>query len=278
MLPEHEHLSFQPVVNASPQRLSVAQIGQYNRLGYVAPFNIYSADEVNTNRRYFDSLLAQLDGRDAYSIDCYQARCEGIWDICNEPRILDLVEDMLGPNIICWASHFFCKLPFDRKTVPWHQDAVYWHLAPARTVTVWLAIDDADDENSAMEFLPGTHDRGVLAWRKPEGDVVSVLDREIIGLSDLGDSVSNSLNAGQISLHADMLAHGSRPNDSSRRRCGLTLRFCPPEVGFTDERWASGVEAIICRGEDHTGKWRHHPRPESDDVSVKYGPGNFGGN
>ena len=105
-----------------------------------------------------------------------------------------------------------------------------------------------------------------------------MLDREIVGADELGAPVSNDLKAGQVSLHADMLAHGSRPNHSDRRRRGLTLRYCPPEVAFTDERRAEGVEAFLCRGEDRGGKWRHHPHPEGDDVSVKARPENLGGN
>ena len=162
--------------------------------------------------------------------------------------------------------------------MPWHQDAVYWHLSPAKTVTVWLAIDNADEENSAMEFIPRSHNQGVLNWRKPAGNVVAVLDREIVDASSMAKPVYNNLRAGQISLHADMLAHGSKPNNSSRRRCGLTIRYCPPDVGFSDERWSKGIESIVCRGVDTTGVWKHHPRPNGNDVSLENAPGNFGGN
>jgi len=75
-----------------------------------------------------------------------------------------------------------------------------------------------------------------------------------------------------------MLAHGSRPNMSDRRRCGLTLRYCPPEVRIVDAKWERGVEAIICRGGDPTGLWKHHERPVGDDVSPENGPRNIGGN
>lgn len=269
-------LNFRPVENAHPARLTGAQIDTFNRDGFIMPLDMFAPAEVTRNRDYFDALLAQIPQTGAYSINCYQARCEGIWDLCMTPQILDYVEDLIGPNIICWASHFFCKLPHESKSVPWHQDAVYWRLTPARTVTAWLAIDDADEDNSAMQFIAGTHRRGHLQFRKSSGD--AVLEFETVGAESLGDPAYDCLKAGQMSLHADMLVHSSLPNSSARRRCGLTLRYCPPEVDFTDAEWASSVEAIVCRGRDPYGRWHHHARPTGNDVSAGNSPHNIGGN
>lgn len=269
-------LSFVAVANPSPAVLTAEQIEFYNREGYVFPIDMFSADEAKANRVYFDGLLEQLGDRGAYTINCYQGRCRGIYDLCTNPRILNLVEDIVGPNIICWASHYFCKMPYDEARVPWHQDASYWGLSPSRTVTVWLAVDDADEENSAMRFIPRSHDKGHLEWKQAAGNVV--LGQEIVGIDTMGDPVSDVLKAGQVSLHADMLAHGSEPNQSARRRCGLTIRYCPPEVRIVDEAWEKGIESIICRGEDPTGNWKHNERPAGDDVTPLKGPRNIGGN
>ena len=269
-------LSFKPVVNPRPEHLTESEIEDFNRLGFVAPLDVFDVDGVKKNAAYFDSLLRQIPETGAYSINCYQARCAGIWDLCTDPRILDYVEDLIGPNIICWASHFFAKMPGDQKRVPWHQDASYWKLTPARTVTAWLAIDDADVENAAMRFIPGSHDRGHLKFQK--SDPMSVLAIETVDADRLGEPFSDVLRAGQISLHADMLVHGSEPNRSDRRRCGLTIRYCPPEVTMFDPEWANSVEAIMCRGEDRTGRWKHHARPTGDDVSLANSPHSIGGN
>ena len=102
--------------------------------------------------------------------------------------------------------------------------------------------------------------------------------KETAGADDLGEPFSNSLKAGQISLHADMLVHGSLPNVSDRRRCGLTLRYCPPDVEIVDPEWARGVEAIICRGEDSNGRWTHNPRPDNDDIKRTSSPHVIGNN
>jgi hypothetical protein len=276
MLQHHNDLTFRPVENTAPQTLSIAQIRQYNALGYVSRLTAFGGQAAKQNRSYFDALLAQAGPDGGYAVNCFQARLKGVWDLCTNPTILDHVQDIVGPNIICWASHFFAKLPGDPKTVPWHQDASFWHLAPARTVTVWLAIDDTDEENSAMRFLPGTHDKGELQGQAA-GDG-NVLNKELIRTEAMGEPVSNALTAGQFSLHADMLAHGSLPNRSDRRRFGLTIRYCPPEVTITDEIWKQGIEAIIARGKDPTGNWKHHSRPQSDIFEPKSGPRNVGGN
>ena len=273
---EVRDFSFEPVQNPAPGHLTSADIALYNREGFVRPFDIFTPDEVVANRVYFDGLFAKLGREGAYSINCYQARARGIWDLCTDARILDHVEDLIGPNIICWASHFFAKMPFDNNVVPWHQDATFWQLSPTRTVTVWLAIDDADEENSAMEFIPRTHNLGHLEIRTREGP--TVLDTETVGAEDMGEPCYDSLRAGQISLHADMLVHGSKANKSDRRRCGLTIRYCPPEVEIIDASWAEGVEAIACRGVDPTGLWKQHSRPDGENVSDKSSPLNVGGN
>ena len=268
---EERDLSFKPVDNPSPKHLTAEQIAHYNLEGYIRPIDIFDEQEIDRHRSYFDRLLKKLndlkDGRDAYAINCYQALCDGIWDLCSEPRILDYVEDIVGPNIIAWASHYFCKLPRDRKYVPWHQDASYWRLTPARTVTVWLALDDADEENAAMKFVPGTHRVGHLKWRLARGN--TVLSQEIPEISRYGSPVYDCLKAGQMSLHADMLVHGSDPNTSTRRRCGLTIRYCPQTVRATDPNW--NVDSIIARGHDESGHWNHNLRPLGDNLE-KLGP------
>lgn len=266
---EERDLSFQPVVNHSPRRLTPQQIGFYNEFGYVMPLPAYSPSEAEQNRAYFDGLLSKVrqarSDLDSYSINGFHCCCAGLHDIVTNPTLLDHVQDLIGPDIVCWGSHFFCKQPHDPRKVAWHQDASYWPFTPARTVTVWLAIDDADRANAAMMFLPGTHRQGHLKWRHVARDQ-AVLNQEIENAAQLGQPVYDELKAGQFSLHADMLAHGSEPNTSDRRRCGLTIRYCPPTVKALNPRWTKG--AVLCRGSGAGGEWTFNPRPPGEDVMV----------
>ena len=135
MLDEPLDLSFQPTVNPAPKRMTPDQIAHFNRNGYVQPFNVFDTAEIADVRAYVDSLMADMGEAGGYGINCYQARLSGLWDIANDPRILDLVEDLIGADVICWATAILSKMPNDPKRVPWHQDASFWSLSPARTVT-----------------------------------------------------------------------------------------------------------------------------------------------
>jgi len=274
VLNEIHDLSFAPSPVRDGKKLSAADMRRYNTDGFVQPFDVFSPDEIAEIRSYLDRLMADLGDDGAYGVNCYQARLRGLWDIATHPLILDHVEDIIGPDILCWASAILSKKPHDPKAVPWHQDASFWALSPARTVTVWLAIDDTDAENSAMRFIPGTHDRGALDVQAAGGD--AVFHKQTAHAETLGTPFTNTLKAGQMSLHADMLVHGSKPNISSRRRCGLTLRYCPPSVRITDPAWAAGVEAVLCRGS--AGAWKTHPRPDNDDITRTCSPHVVGNN
>ena len=263
---QQQDIEFFPVAVQQAKTLSRTQVMQFNELGYISPLDALTPTEVSANRRYFDDLLARVkaydDGRNAYSIMGYQNRCKGIWDLAQHPRILGYVEDLLGPDFVCWSTHYFCKLAQESKHVPWHQDATYWPVRPTKTVTVWLAIDDVDQANSPMRFIPGSHLLGGLEWRKASGDFV--LHQEIPDAKRYGRPHDNILKAGQISLHASTLIHGSEPNRSDRRRCGLTFRYIPSDCGVLAGAERILRDAVVCRGDPR--HWIRTRRPADDDV------------
>jgi ectoine hydroxylase-related dioxygenase (phytanoyl-CoA dioxygenase family) len=247
----------------NPRALTREQVEQFNRLGFVTGITVFNPQEIAAHRAYFDELLQRVlaSGRDAYSISSAHLKYGPVYDILTNERIVSLVADLLGPDVIGWGSHYFCKLPGDEKEVDWHQDASYWPLSHTHAVTVWLAIDECDVENGCMQFIAGSHRMGHLLHDPSGGSATSVLGRGIKGIGDHGDVVDNPLRAGQVSIHSDLLVHGSAPNRSARRRCGLTLRYCTPDVR-AELGWHR--KGVVVRGVDPSGHWANPARPTAD--------------
>jgi len=256
-------LRFFPVQNPKPKKLTAGQVRLYNENGYLAGFRVFDENQTRDFRERSDRVLENFirAGRGSYAIDRYQDRLATIWDIATAPGILDYVEDLIGPDIVCWATHYFCKLPGDPKGVAWHQDCSYWALSPSKTVTVWLAIDDVDTGNGCMRVIPRSHLHGHIAFRASDPSEDNVLTQTIEGAEQFGTPADIEMRAGEISMHSDLLIHGSLPNMSARRRCGLTLRYCPPDVRAF---WDWNKVSIICRGADGSGHWGNVPRPNDD--------------
>lgn len=270
MIPDQEELNalgrdltFYPSVNASPRALTPEQISRFNEQGYFQPLTIFSESEITDIRDYFERLLARYvaDGGDSYSISSAHLRHGRVWDLLNEPRIVEIVSDLLGENVIGWGSHFFCKMPGDGKQVAWHQDASYWPLSPSKAITVWLAIDDADPENANMRFIEGSHKFGHMTYQPSDSTEHNVLNQTIANPEQYGTPVDNPLKAGQISVHSDLLLHGSEANNSSRRRCALTLRYAAAEVR-AGLGWNG--KGVWVRGSDPTNHWSNRERPEEN--------------
>ena len=257
--------TFVPVVNDSPRTLTESQISEFNERGFINGLRLLNEREASEHRERFNRLLAkfQRKQRDSYDINGYQTRVDFIWDLATHPRLLDHIEDLIGPNIVLWASHYFCKLPQDQRVVPFHQDASYWPLRPFKAVTAWLAVDPVTLDMGPMCFLPGSHLEGRLAWQRRSDNVV--LELETRNYAQLGEPSPILLDAGEFSIHTDLLVHGSGLNQTQRRRCGLTLRYIPAEVRLSDDRYRKNwtKHAIICRGADESGFWQHNPRPTS---------------
>lgn len=255
-------LSYYPTENENPKRLSAEAIAGFNRNGYVTQLEVYSEQEIAEIRTYFDDLLERVvaSGGDSYSISSAHLKYGPVHDILTNPVIVDYVSDLLGPDVVGWGSHFFCKMPKDGKEVAWHQDASYWPLSPSKVVTVWLAIDDTDKENACMKFVEGSHHQGHMTYRESNPDEHNVLNQTIDAPEQFGTVVYNPLKAGQISMHSDLLLHGSEANDSERRRCGLTLRYCSADVR-ADLDW--NQKGVHVRGSDPSGHWANNARPDA---------------
>jgi hypothetical protein len=269
-IPSREELSnlerdlrFHPSTTEHPTALTLEQVAAFNRNGYLAGIRIFDEEEIAGIRHYFDELLARTlaAGGDSYSISTAHLRYGRVYDILTHPRIVGRIKDLLGENVIAWGSHFFCKMPGDGKRVSWHQDSSYWPLTPSMAVTAWLAIDDASVENACMRYIPGSHHLGHLTYTLSENDEGNVLNQTVAGAETLGEPVNVELKAGEISIHSDLLLHGSEANQSSKRRCGLTLRYCPAIVR-ADLGW--NAKGVIVSGKDESVHWANPPRPQSE--------------
>lgn len=256
-------LRFHPASSANPAKLTPNHIESFNRDGFLKGLSVFDTNEITDIRAYFDGLLSQAfaSGGDSYSISSAHLKHGRVYDILSDSRIVAYVKDLLGANVIGWGSHFFCKMPHDGKRVAWHQDASYWPLDRSKTVTVWLAIDDADVGNGCMRFLAGSHEFGHLTYRPSTPEEHNVLDQTVENAEQYGTPIDDELRAGEVSIHSDLLLHGSEANDSDRRRCGLTLRYCAADVRAGMDWHLKGV---VLSGSDPSEHWANPPRPEVD--------------
>lgn len=152
---------------------------------------------------------------------------KAFYDIAHHQKILDIIEEVLGADIILLYTHLFCKPASTNRAVPWHQDGPFWPVDPMVSCSVWIAIDRVDGENGAMRVIPGSHHDNYYDHRLVDNPN-STLNREIDPLKiDESQAVTIELEPGQVSLHDIGIVHGSAANSSPRRRAGLALRYMP---------------------------------------------------
>lgn len=261
-------LRFFPLGVESPSVLTRTQIDQYNAQGYLAPIRVFDPTEMKTIRDYVDDLLdrAMADGWGNYELIDWHNHCEGLYELVTHARVLDVIGDLLGETLILRRCHLFAKLPHDGMRVSWHQDASYWPLSPSKVVSGWLAIDDSDDANGAMQVRPGSHLAAQVPFADSDPDERNVLNQTVPNPDDYGTAKSLILKAGEMSLHSDWTLHGSEPNSSDRRRCGLAMRFLSSDVRAFNG-W--NEDSVICRGHDESGHWANNPRPAGDSIPAR---------
>lgn len=240
--------------------VSDQNVRQYREEGYTLVPELLDRAELADFTQFINAYVERevAKGRRPEHLDMPHLSEPGFLDYCARPTILDAVEKLIGPNVVLFASHIICKAKGDGLEVPWHQDGIYWDLEPMKVITLWLAIDESTEENGCMRVIPGTQDIGPLEHVEIENPQTKVLHRGIPPERfDAAKAVNCVLPPGGCSFHAPYLIHGSLPNTSTKRRCGYTMRFMPPETKLLRDgplsKWFKDHKLFLLRGKDTRG-------------------------
>jgi len=254
--------------------LSPEEMRIYRQDGLARPDLAFVGNELSDIQSLLDATLAATTDKRPESIVCPHIGAmnnlppdlaDGWLKLCTLPRLLDLVERAIGPDIVLWGSQIFCKPAGTGLAVPWHQDGHFWPIRPLATCSVWIAIDDVTLENGAMQYVPGSQRERRLFDHVRDDSKQSVLNATVAdGQVDLAKAAVDDLKAGALSLHDVFLVHGSEPNRSSKRRAAFVIRYMPATSHFDRSEAKTGSQQVntrlaereiyLVRGEDWTGK------------------------
>jgi len=245
-----------------PTHLNQAEIEAFHRRGYHTPLRVLSTDEAAAMRKKLETISLNVDPQETTKpLTDLHLIYRWAWDAIKDPRIVDPVTDILGPNVLLWSLNWFIKEPLDGTFVTYHQDATYWGLEPHDIVTAWVALSDAGPTTGPMKFIPESH-RGLVHNHVDTFAEQNLLSRGQVIEQDISDndSVSAPLKVGEMSLHHVRLIHGSEPNVTHDRRIGMVLRYCATHVKQTKLR----DTAVLVHGVDAYDHFDLLPAPKID--------------
>ena len=233
----------------------------YLRHGYCFFDHFLTEEGLGEGRRQIERMLRQLHQDISPEWIVATHRLEPwVFALATEPKILDMIERQIGPNITFWSSHLLCKPPRTGRDVPWHQDAREWKMSGNYGASVWIPFDDVDAASGTMSIIPGWHRKGALR-QIPRGDkrddFYADIDPEEFPEDLARIAVTYNLKAGQAAIHHVMTPHNSTPNKSDHWRRVLIFRYLAADADFVpgtyyDYRTNEAFERIfyLVRGDD----------------------------
>jgi len=245
-----------------PKILTQQQIDQYHRDGCVFPVRVMSEAAALEVRGKLEAFEKDAGGPLKGDLR-HKSHLLFAWlgDLVRQEKIVDAIEDLYGPNLLCWTTNFFIKEAANPAFVSWHQDSTYWGLDRPDVVTAWVALTPSNKANGAMEFIPGTHTSDQIPHRDTFAkNNLLTRGQEIAVEVDPSKAVAIELQPGEMSLHHVRLVHGSPPNPSNDRRIGFAIRYIPTSV----KQIAGEDSATLVRGVDEHHNFELEPRPTRD--------------
>ncbi|MBM3619659.1 MAG: phytanoyl-CoA dioxygenase family protein [Alphaproteobacteria bacterium] len=234
--------------------LSAAEVAAYHERGYHLKVNAFSVDEANAFNRRFEESEKRAGASLSTGLLNMKPHLVFPWldAIVRDARILDAVESILGPDLLCFSSGFFNKGPGDGTYVSWHQDATYWGLAAPEVVTAWVAFAPSNELSGCMRVVPGSHLTQLKHHDTFAEKNLLTRGQEVEAKVDESQAVDFVLEPGEVSLHHVLIVHGSGPNRASWPRRGFAIRYMPTSLKPAEGRSSS---ALLVRGVD---RFKYH--------------------
>lgn len=240
--------SFAPKVLVAPEyQLGKEQIRQFYEDGFLGPFDAFTPEEMTDFR--VDLLSIENTKSKTYGFCTPRDRhfeMPRLWDYLKHPAITERLAQLLGPDLLCWRSQIFYKGPH-APAIQFHQASTFMvedYLDPAIfppdrneifQLTVWVAVDDATEENGCMQFVRGTHDQiRTIKFGGEEGFYNAQFSLEFD--RDPSRIVTLPVQSGQFLIFAERCIHGSPANSTNRHRLAFNARVIPTNVPvYTDK-------------------------------------------
>lgn len=244
-----------------PRLLQDAAIRQFHDHGYVSPIPVLTPEETTRYRAKFDEFEAHEGGTLKGGVrNKTHLFLTWVHEIATHPKILDAVEDLIGPNILLYHAQWFVKEPNTPNFVSFHQDSAYWSLSQAQGLSAWVALEPATVENGCMQVIPDTHNAALAHAERIAPENMLWRGQTVAEPLDTSKAVAMPLKAGEMSIHHARIVHGSGPNSSNTRRIGYSLRYIPTHISRTGPR----DSAMLVRGVDEYGHFDLEPAPKAD--------------
>jgi phytanoyl-CoA hydroxylase len=138
-------------------------------------------------------------------------------DLISQPKWLGLAETLLADRVIPIELEWFNKPPVVGKPTPAHQDGYYFMLEPNEAVTMWLALDNVDEQNGCMRYIAGSHRTGMRQHGRTQ---VLGFSQGITDYGDADRAAETPVRArpGDLLIHHSLTVHRADGNASDRNR------------------------------------------------------------
>lgn len=218
-------------------KLSKQQLDDYERDGFLFPIDLFSTAEVGALRTVFDTLIERSRECSPKRFDRLHLFFDWAHAIVTNDGLLDVVEAILGDDILVYGTLVFWKQPHDSRYASWHQDSFYSGLHLTPSTSAWIALTPSHPANGCMRVIPGSHKLGPLDHENTDDpNLLNRRGERVKTDVDESQAIDIILRPGQLSLHQSTIVHGSNPNTSDKPRIGFIVRYVTSQMQNPNQR------------------------------------------
>jgi non-haem Fe2+, alpha-ketoglutarate-dependent halogenase len=240
--------------------LTHKQLSAYDELGYLHSIPVLSPDEVAHFRASIEETCRVLGGR-VTRLDAPHLFFRWAWDLSTHPRVLDCMEQLIGPNVLLKSTRLFYKFGNSDSFVGWHQDGITEEVKDANVPAIWLGLTPATAENGCLRVVPRSHRLGLIRHAaRPNPDNLTTQGATAQVNIDAPQDVV--MQAGEMSLHHPLVLHASNPNRSGESRIGFSATYSSPALT------ASRSAVAWVRGDGPRDRFRIIDKPAASSIEA----------